>query len=235
VVVAAGTEPAVVEHEPLDPDLGSPVGEIEQSLAVVVEVHRLPHVEGDRTLGRDRPGPGAQMAVETAGDLVEALTERPVQPGTGIRLVEPELDLARQEQLAAAQEAFAGGCPFGVVDVVAAERGVHRVHPPGGEAEPGRARVQHVRAVGAGAALAVLPQMHSRVQGGALRHALLVVAAPEVEQLDRVRGHRQGRVRPSTVYCSSPGWSPSPAPSANPCRAVVRRRSARAARCRRRR
>ena len=53
-VVAAGPEPAVVEHEALDADLGGPVGEVEQPVAVVVEVDRLPDVEGDRSPRCDR-------------------------------------------------------------------------------------------------------------------------------------------------------------------------------------
>ena len=71
-VVAAGAEPAVVEHEALDADLGRAVGEVEQPVAVVVEVDRLPHVQRDRALGRDRPRPGPQVAVEAAGDLHRA-------------------------------------------------------------------------------------------------------------------------------------------------------------------
>ena len=47
-VVAAVAEPAVVEHEPLDAELGGRVGQRRQPVEAVVEVDGLPRVEHDR-------------------------------------------------------------------------------------------------------------------------------------------------------------------------------------------
>ena len=48
-VVAAAAEPAVVEDEALDADRRGALGEAAQRVEVVVEVHRLPRVEHDRS------------------------------------------------------------------------------------------------------------------------------------------------------------------------------------------
>src|SRR6185295_1977529 len=118
-----------------------------------------------------------------AGDLVEPFAERAVEPGARVGLVAGEPDLAGQQQLATAEHALAGRHALGVVHVVAAPRRVHRVDPTRCEPEARRSRVQDVRAVGPGAAAAVLPQVQPRAEGRALRYPLLVVAAREVQQL----------------------------------------------------
>src|SRR4051794_5505404 len=46
-VVGAAERPAVVEHEPLDADRRSPVGELGQPVAIVLEVDGLPRVQHD--------------------------------------------------------------------------------------------------------------------------------------------------------------------------------------------
>ena len=126
-IVAARAEPAVVEDEPLDTDLRRAVGQREQPLAVVVEVHGLPHVERHRPFRRDRARPRPHVRVEAAGDRVEPVAERAVEPRAGVALAGGEPDLAGEQQLAAAEQALAGGRALGVVDVVAAERRVHGV------------------------------------------------------------------------------------------------------------
>ncbi len=141
-IVAPRAEPAVVEHEPLDPELGGPVGEVDELRFVVVEVHRLPDVERDRPVGRDRAGTGSQVFVEAPRDLVEADAERAVDPRAGVALAAVEPNLAGQQQLAAAEHALTGEDPLGGVDVVAAERGVDGVHVAPCEAEPRRSGVQ---------------------------------------------------------------------------------------------
>ena len=56
-VVAAALEPAVVEHEALDADLGRALGELQQPRRVVVEVDRLPRVEDERAEGTTDAAP----------------------------------------------------------------------------------------------------------------------------------------------------------------------------------
>ena len=51
-VVAAGAEPAVVEHVALDPERGGPLGQVDQPVEVVVEVDRFPDVDRDRPVDR---------------------------------------------------------------------------------------------------------------------------------------------------------------------------------------
>ncbi len=191
-VVAAAAEPSVVEHEPLHAERGRAIGEVEQPRQVMVEVDGLPHVERDRPVRVDGPRARPLESVEPAGDGVEAVAVRAVEPRTGVALAGRQPDLAGQQELPAAEQARAGRDPFRVVDVVAAPRGVHGVHLAAGEPESGGAGVQHVGGVGPGAAAAVLPQVQARAEGRALRYPLLVVPPAEVEQLVRRRGDGQG-------------------------------------------
>jgi hypothetical protein len=80
---------------------------------------------------------------------------------------------------------------LGVVDVVAAPGGVGRPDTTVAEAEPGRARVQHIGAVGAGPALAVLPHLGAGTERLALRHPLQIVPPGEVQELGRLRRDRE--------------------------------------------
>ena len=108
LVAAAPEEPAVVQDVPFRSDAGRPVGERGEPARVVVEVDGLPHVEVDRA-GRARVGgPRAKVAVELRGQAVQAVPGGgEVDPRRGVGLVPGQRDLARQQELAAAD----GGPP----------------------------------------------------------------------------------------------------------------------------
>src|SRR5664279_212171 len=59
-IIAARAEPAVVDDEAFDTDPRGDVGESGQPLEGVVEVHRLPRVENDRTRPSRMVRPPAQ-------------------------------------------------------------------------------------------------------------------------------------------------------------------------------
>ena len=159
-VVAARAEPAVVEHEALDAERGGPVGEVPQTLEVMVEVDRFPDVERHRALGVDVLWARAQVGVEAAGDAVETVARmRPVQPRRLVRAAGLEAAFAGQQQLAAAQQLHPAAGALGQVTVIAGERGVHRPDLAVAEAEARGPGVQHMGRVRARAAAAVLPQM----------------------------------------------------------------------------
>ncbi len=185
-VVAAASEPAVVEDEPLDAEVRGPLRQRGELVAVVAEVHRLPDVERHGAVGPGRVDPAAQVCVEAVGAGIQPLGERPVDPRTLVRLAVPEDDLAGQEDFAAAQHLLARMDALCVVAVVAAPRGVDGPDPALGESEPGDPGVQHERAVGARPPSAVLPQVRPGAQGQSLRRALAVVLTREVEDLDRL-------------------------------------------------
>ena len=192
-VVAAGAEPAVVEHEALHADRGRAVGEVEQPVAVVVEVDGLPDVQRDRALGRDRPRPGPQVAVEAAGDLVEPVAVRAVEPRARVGLVAGRAG-PRRAAAARRRRARARRC----TRARRSGRGCRSrpCAPP--RPDPRRSRNPRVPACRTYALSApVRPRRFSRRcspvrNGAALRHPLLVVAAREVEQLVGVGGHREG-------------------------------------------
>ncbi len=190
-VGAAVAEPAVIEHESLDADRRGLIGEGDELGGVVAEVDGLPHVQGHWSLRRAIDAESAKVVVESVRDRVEPVTVRSVDPRTLIRLVAREDDLAGQQHLTAAEHLLARVDPLGVVAVVAAPRGVHGPDPALGEPEPGHSRVQHVRAVGGRPAPTVLAKMDAGAQRAALRKALVVVLAREVQDLARFCGDRE--------------------------------------------
>ena len=191
-VVAAGAEPAVVQHEALHPERCGPVGEIGEPGKIVIEVDRLPDVEGDRPAGVHVLGAGTQVAVEAGGDGIEALAVGGIEPGAGVLLPGSEVQFAREQQLAAAEDPSAGVDLFGEVAMVAGEGGVDAPRLAVAEAEAGAAGVQDVGGIGTGATAAVLAQVRADGEGGALRGALLRPAAREVEQLLGILRDRDG-------------------------------------------
>jgi len=191
-VVAAGTEPAVVEDVALDADCRGLLGQLDQRLEAVVEVDRLPHVDRDRTLRRRMTWSGPQVPVEPACDLVQPGAVGAVQPRRGVGLALAQGDLAGQQQLAPADHLLARRQPFGVVGVIAAPAEVDPPHLALGEGERGRARVEHGRRVGTGPPLATLAQVHPHREVPALGGALPAPPAGEVEQFAGHHGHRVG-------------------------------------------
>lgn len=70
-VVAPMPEPSVVEHEPLHPDLGRPVGEGLELAYIVVEVNGFPRVQHDRA-GRARVvAAGTEVSMEPIPHTVQ--------------------------------------------------------------------------------------------------------------------------------------------------------------------
>ena len=94
-VVAARSEPPVVEDEPLDAEIGSRVGECLQPVGVVVEVHRFPRVEQrpdvagsdgrrERAATVELPGRGGQPVGEytdTSGVVYDSPGSSTTSPG----------------------------------------------------------------------------------------------------------------------------------------------------------
>ena len=144
-VVAATAEPAVVEDEPLDADLGADVGEGGQPGEVVVEVDGLPSVEHHRTrrgrVVRARP----QVVVEGVADAVQP-ARRPGgvrlrarrAPRPGARTTSPEA-----EQLGGAEDGVPVWAPLGPQPAVAAPAEVHAPHLARAVAEARRAGREH--------------------------------------------------------------------------------------------
>jgi hypothetical protein len=191
-VVAAAAEPAVVEHVPFHADARRGIREALQARQVVVEVDRLPGVEGDRARGGRMRRPGPQRGVEPCGQGVQPVAPRGHGHRGGVVLARGEAHLAGAQQLAGLQHSGAGDEAFGGEAVVAAPGEVHGVHQSALEAEARGARREQEGGVGTGAALAALPLVAPGGEAVALRNTLAQVAAGGVEQLGGRGGHGQG-------------------------------------------
>jgi hypothetical protein len=86
-VVAARTEPPVVEHVPLDSDGCCPLGQVDEFVRVVAEVNGFPYIERYRPLSRDPRRAAAHMRVEASCDLVESGPVGGVDPGARVAVV----------------------------------------------------------------------------------------------------------------------------------------------------
>jgi hypothetical protein len=94
-VVAATTEPAIVEHESLDPDRRRGLGEAPQAIEVVIEVDGLPRVEHDRSRLPRMTRAGPHVAMDAGRRAVEPFVgPREQDPRCGVRLAGAEPDLA---------------------------------------------------------------------------------------------------------------------------------------------
>ena len=190
-VVAPAGEPAVVKHEAFDADGRTPLSEGLESLQVLPEVDGFPGVQDHRTGGLRVHGSGPQVAVEPAGDLVQAMAVVAVEPRTGVALAALEDDLAVVEELAAAEQPAAVVEPLAVHDLVAAPRQVDPPHLAAPEAETRPAGRQHMGRVEPGSAAPYLAGVHPDGEGAALRNPLHRVPAGEVHQLVGFGRHRQ--------------------------------------------
>ena len=188
VVVAAGAEPPVVEHVALHAGGGRPVGQGRELLEAVVEVDGLPHVQRHRTGPGGVLGAGPEPVVEAPGLLVQPPPVHAVQPRGGVALALSERDLARQQQLGAAQHLLAVVEPFRPRAVVAGEPGVQAPDLAVGEAEARFAHGQDVGGVGAGAALASFPEVRAHGELAPLGGPFLAPVPCEVQDLLRVGG-----------------------------------------------
>ena len=133
--------------------------------------------------------------MEPGGLLVQAPPVHPVQPRSGVALALPERDLARQQQLGAAQHLVAVEQPLRPRAVVAGEPGVQAPELAGGEAEAGLPDGQNVGRVGPGASLAALTQVGADSELPALGHPLLAPVPGEVQDLSRVGGQREDQTQ----------------------------------------
>jgi hypothetical protein len=196
-VVTPVQEPAVVEDEPLDADLGRDLRQLGEPVQVVLEVHGLPRVEDDRpcpagtaTAGVVRTLP--QPAVEGAADAVEPVGRvRRIQPRRLVLLAGPQDDLAGLEQLARAEHPRRVGLPLGERRDVAAPAQVRGPDLAPAPAETGRSGGHHERRVVPGPPVPRLAEVRAEGQGPALRMALPAPSAGEVQHLGRHRRNRQ--------------------------------------------
>lgn len=214
-VVAAVTEPAVVQDEAFRTDLRAEVGEVGELVEVVVEVDGFPGVEHHRAGPGRMSGAGAEVVVEAGGQSVQALVAvAAVEPRAGVLLAGAEDHLAGKQQFAGGEGRAAGGQSFGQDPVVAAPGDVQAPHLPVAEAEARCAGRQDQGGVGAGAPAAGLAQPGAGMERMALRGAFTAPAAGEVEQFgggigDRQREHQTvERVRQYGVVVAYGGSHP---------------------------
>ena len=197
VIVAAGTEPAVIEHVTLHPEGGGALRQVDQACGVVVEVDRLPDVQAHRALGAGVHGQGAQVPVETVGLGVQADGVVEIDPGRGVLLPRRQASLPGQEQFAAPDELGPHEIPFGDVDVVPAPGHVAGPDLTILVSEPLLTQAEHEGRISAGSAVAALPAVRPHRERAALRHPLGSPAPPEIHELAGLAGHRhpQGQLR----------------------------------------
>ena len=103
----------------------------------MIEVHRLPGVERDRSGACGVLRPCAPFLVEARGELVEPVTPRAEQLGGRDLFSRGQTDLARQVQLARTEERLAGGDALREDTGIAAPPEMHGVDETVLEAEPG--------------------------------------------------------------------------------------------------
>ena len=192
VVTTAG-EPAVVEHEALDPDLGGHVDEPQQPAAVVVEVHRFPRVEDHRPrrAGVLRAGPHP-LVPRMGGRRQPSRRVDTVHPGRDVRTAWFDRHLPGVQQLAQLHRRSSIAQRLGEHGGVPAPRQVQTPHLARPLPEPGcsgpddRDRVvgrAPAAVLGDHAGRAVTPRLAPRVE--------LAAPAPAVgHQLSRPRRER---------------------------------------------
>ncbi len=191
-VVGATLEPAVVEHEPLDTDLGCRVREPGEGGQVVVEVDRLPGVEHDGPRLAAQVGHRPDVRVQPCAQAVEPFVGPAGEhPRRGVGLTGGEHHLTRGEQLTAAQPGVPLGGPLGQALVVAAPRDVQPPHLPGAEGEARGACDEEQGSVVAGAAVPAAAQPGALLERQPLRRPLTRPAAGEVQQLTPAARHGQ--------------------------------------------
>ncbi len=160
----------------------------------MVEVDRLPDVQGERAGRRGVARPRAQPAVGAVADAVEAGARVERRDGRGgVGLARSELGLSGLDELTRAERAAARGVPLGEVPHAAAEHHAERPHLSRLGSRTGRERALDDGVVVTGATLAALAQAQARCEAQALGLALPQPAAGEVEGLDGALGDGQPR------------------------------------------
>ncbi len=196
VVVAAAPEPAVVEHEALDPDRRGGVGQPLQVVEVGVEVDGLPGVEHERPRARAVAGLCPLVPHQRAGQPVEPVGGVHEDDGRrGVGLAGRQPHLPRRQRLTATEHrrvrAGTLGQPLDEVLVVAAPGDVRGPHLAGPEAEAGRADDHQQGRVVTGAPPPAGAQPGAVGQRMPLRRPLAAPATGEVEHLAGAGGQRQ--------------------------------------------
>ena len=195
-VVAAVPEPAVVEDEPLDPDPGRAVRDAAQPGQVVVEEDGLPDVQDDRLhlrVARQRALPG----VPGRGQPVETVVRGgDVDPRGRVGRALGQDHLPGLEELASTDGGPGGGVPLDAQDGVAAPADVDAEDLTLGGGEAGCPDDAHGRGVEPGPAAAGLPQPQPVGDVAALRRALALVPAGEVQDLGEVVRHGEDDLEP---------------------------------------
>ena len=236
-VVAAAEEPPVVQDEPLHADLRREVGEPLEPVGVVVEVHRLPHVERHRLLlrvGGKRALPGVQRLRRR----VQPRARRDeVDPRHRVAVALEQHDLAGQQQLAGAEGRLGRRAPLDAPSRSC--RCGRRTRPctsPVAKPKPAVPGDQHARGVVTGLAAARLAQPQAVGDPVPLRGPLPLVAAGEVEDLRSPRPAAAASPRAPPAGTARPRrWSGRAGPAAprrgatrSPCAARDRRSRPRA-------
>jgi len=92
-----GAEPAVIQHVALNANGRRALGKFCKVVEILIEVNRLPDIEGYRAGSRWVALAGAEEAVEATGYGVEAVRVRAVDPWCGVRLVVLQDHFTRQQ------------------------------------------------------------------------------------------------------------------------------------------
>ena len=190
-VVSSTAEPAVVDHEALDADLGGDVGQLRQPAVGMVEVDGLPGVEHDRPGLARMVRPAAQHRVQPRRGTVEATVgPHAVDPRRRHRLARCEHDLAGAEDLTGTQQRGARVESLGQVALIARPAEVNAPDLSAAISDAGRADGEQQRRVRAGAPTSLLTQPGALAEWAALSLRLVAPPAGMVEHLDHVLGHR---------------------------------------------
>jgi hypothetical protein len=194
-VVDASREPAVVEHESLDAEIGCELDEGEQLLEPVVVVDGFPGVEDDGTRGRR--GQGTHEGMQAIRETVEAVVAVGQHRLRGaVALADREADLARFEQFGRQQPSVPGRERFDAGRAVAAPGVVQSPDLAAAEPESGRSEHGEVGGVMTWSATALVAQMQTVAQGSALRLPLVRPHSAEVEQVCGAGGDRHAGGEP---------------------------------------
>src|SRR5215212_6084341 len=94
-ITSPSAEPAIIEHVTLNTDAGRALGQLDKTVEIMIEIHRLPDIESHRAARGRMSLPGSQEAVETTCDLIQAASIAAVDPRRGISLARLQDHLTR--------------------------------------------------------------------------------------------------------------------------------------------
>ena len=196
-IVPARPEPAVVEHEPFDPDRRRGGRELAQPVEVVIEVGGLPRVEQHRPRPRGMRRQRADVTMELLRRGRQTIRGVHADDrGRAIRLAGLEREFARMQQLAELDAPSPVGQVVGDHGVIAAPREVQAPHLALPLAESRLAREHERGALVRRAAEPVLDEPGAHGPRTALGVQLAGPATVEGEQLGGVGRHRDTHGEP---------------------------------------